>query len=73
MKIAISKKIHQIPVTDNYGRVIGIHILNELLRAKNKSNKVIIMAGGRGTRLRPLTKNIPKPMLKIEINRSFKE
>lgn len=65
LNIAISKKIHQIPVKDNHDRVIGIHILDELIRAKNKTNKVIIMAGGKGTRLKSLTKNIPKPMLKI--------
>ncbi|MCE3046663.1 nucleotidyltransferase family protein [Helicobacter kayseriensis] len=44
---------------------------NKLLRFKanheiyNYPNKVIIMAGGLGTRLRPLTNETPKPMLKI--------
>ena len=65
IKIALSKKIYQIPVVDNNFKVIGIRVLNELIKAKNKSNKVVIMAGGRGVRLRPLTKNIPKPMLKV--------
>ncbi len=65
LKIAFSKKIYQIPIVDNNGKVKGIHILDELIEPKNKSNKVVIMAGGRGMRLRPLTKKIPKPMLKV--------
>ena len=65
LKIALSKKIYQIPVVEDSGKVIGIHVLDELIRYKDKSNKVVIMAGGKGMRLRPLTKNTPKPMLKV--------
>ena len=65
LKISLSKKIYQIPVVDNNNKVIGIHVLDELLNFKKKSNKVVIMAGGRGMRLRPLTNDIPKPMLKL--------
>ena len=65
LKIALSKKIYQIPVVDSNGKAIGIHVLDELIQPKNKSNKVVIMAGGKGIRLRPLTKNIPKPMLRV--------
>ncbi len=65
LKIALSNKIYQIPVVDENKRPIGIHILEELIETKIKSNKVVIMAGGKGSRLRPLTKNIPKPMLKV--------
>ena len=65
IKIALSKKIYQIPIVDKNGKLKGIHILDEIIQPKNKSNKVVIMAGGRGMRLRPLTKNIPKPMLKV--------
>ena len=65
LQIALVKKLHQIPVIDDNGKVIGIQQIDELLKPKNKSNKVILMVGGLGTRLRPLTENTPKPMLKV--------
>jgi len=66
LKIALKKKIYQIPVIDKNRKVIGLHVLDELIKPKDKSNLVVIMAGGKGMRLRPLTKDIPKPMLKIK-------
>jgi len=65
IRLATSKRIHQIPLVDNDGKLVGLDILDELIENKQKDNKVILMAGGLGTRLRPLTENIPKPMLKV--------
>lgn len=65
LKIALSKKLHQIPIVDLDGKVLGIQEIEELIKPKEKSNKVILMVGGLGTRLRPLTENTPKPMLKV--------
>ena len=64
-KTALSKNIYQIPVIGDGRKVIGLYILDEFIKFKNKSNKVVIMAGGKGLRLRPLTKYIPKSMLKV--------
>ena len=63
--ICITKKIHQIPIVDNNGNLVGLEILDELIAKKVKPNKVILMVGGLGTRLRPLTENTPKPMLPV--------
>lgn len=65
LSIAFKKKKYQIPIVDDNRRVIGIYILDELLKNNVMSNEVVIMAGGKGTRLRPFTKDIPKPMLKV--------
>lgn len=65
LKLALSKKLHQIPIVDNDGKIIGIQEIEELIKPKDKTNKVILMVGGLGTRLRPLTENTPKPMLKV--------
>ena len=65
LKKAISKQVYQIPVVDKNRKVVGIYILDGPITSKSKPNLVVIMAGGKGKRLRPLTNNIPKPMLKI--------
>ena len=65
INLCISKKIYQIPVVDDNGRVVSITLLNELLKPEIHPNKVVLMVGGLGTRLRPLTENTPKPMLPV--------
>lgn len=65
IKLATLKKIHQIPLIDDEGKLVGLDILDELIEQKTKSNKVVLMVGGLGTRLRPLTDHTPKPMLKV--------
>ncbi|MDY0123317.1 nucleotidyltransferase family protein [Sulfurimonas sp.] len=65
LKIALAKKLHQIPIVDDSGKIVGIQEIEELIKPKEKANKVVLMVGGLGTRLRPLTENTPKPMLKV--------
>jgi len=65
LEIALAKKIYQIPIVDNDGKLVGIEGVDTLLKADAKVNKVVLMVGGLGTRLRPLTEHTPKPMLKV--------
>jgi len=65
INICSSKKIHQIPIINNDGDLIGLETIDELISKNKKSNLVILMVGGLGSRLRPLTDEIPKPMLNV--------
>ncbi|MBU1639418.1 MAG: nucleotidyltransferase family protein, partial [Proteobacteria bacterium] len=58
-------KLSKVPVVDHKNRVVGLQILDELLRPTPKYNPVVIMAGGLGSRLGSLTKKCPKPLLHV--------
>jgi len=55
----------QLPLVDAEKRVVGLANLHDILNKHRHDNPVFLMAGGFGTRLRPLTNNCPKPMLKV--------
>lgn len=57
--------LHQIPALDEQSRVVRLFLLEELIKPKKRPNPVVIMAGGEGKRLRPLTQDCPKPMLRV--------
>lgn len=54
-----------IPILDKKKKIISIKNLDEIKLNKVKDNSVVIMAGGFGMRLRPLTLNTPKPMIRL--------
>jgi len=57
--------IHHLPLLDEERKVVALAVLEELVQAAGRDNCVIIMAGGIGERLRPLTDQTPKPLLTI--------
>ncbi len=57
--------LRQMPIIDSRGRLVGIHFLNDLIGTEVKPNVAVIMAGGKGTRLKPLTESCPKPMIQV--------
>ena len=65
LNIATTKGLYQMPIVDKNGILVDIQDINELLKPTLKTNQVVLMVGGLGTRLRPLTEHTPKPMLKV--------
>ena len=65
LSIMKKKELRHLPVIDNKGYFKDVFFINNLLKETNNLCDVVIMAGGKGTRLGNLTRTCPKPMLKI--------
>jgi dTDP-glucose pyrophosphorylase/predicted transcriptional regulator len=65
LSIMRREQFHQLPVVDAAGRVVGLETIDELIRPEAHENAVLLMAGGLGKRLRPLTETRPKPLLEV--------
>jgi len=61
----VRHSIRHLPLLDGQGRVVALVTRDELLGAQRPRIRGVIMAGGFGTRLRPLTEGVPKPMLAL--------
>lgn len=59
------KAVRQIPILDEQGRVVDLKLLMDMVQIVPRDNWVLLMGGGLGTRLRPLTDDCPKPLLKV--------
>lgn len=60
-----ARRISQIPIVDQAGRIVGVHLIRELLGYVDRQNIALVLAGGRGTRLQPATNYLPKPMIRV--------
>lgn len=57
--------LRHVPVVDEEGHVVDLAVLNDLVKEIELPLKAVVMAGGFGTRLHPLTAETPKPMLPV--------
>lgn len=59
------RRIRHLPLLDADGRVVDLALLEDLLPGHDEPMTAVVMAGGLGSRLRPLTAETPKPMLPL--------
>ena len=65
MQLMLANKIQQVPIVDKKHQVVGLYLWDEISSPPIRNNLMVIMAGGMGTRLRPETENLPKPLLRV--------
>ena len=68
LKMMRENAISQIPILSENNEFIGLEISEELLPSSRQFSLpkfALLMAGGRGSRLRPITDDCPKPLLPI--------
>lgn len=65
LAIMQEKGVRQLPLLDEQDRLVDIVLLRELLPEVTSELQAVIMAGGLGKRLWPLTEEVPKPMLPV--------
>ena len=66
LQLAKLNQIQQVPIVDKNCILVGIEDISSPLLPVKRQNKVVLMVGGLGTRLRPLTNETPKPLLKVK-------
>ena len=54
-----------LPIVDAEQRVVGLVTQDEFLAGQGLPLRAVVMAGGEGSRLHPLTEDVPKPMLRV--------
>jgi len=64
LALLTSYRVRAIPVVDE-DRLVAVRSLDEFPHRQAPAPTAVIMAGGRGQRLRPLTDKVPKPLLRI--------
>lgn len=66
-QLMLENNIRHVPLVDNQGRVVDLLLWLDVFESRwvKRSEQVVIMAGGKGTRLDPFTKILPKPMIPL--------
>lgn len=64
-RLMYNHELHQVPIVDADGMLVGLALHGKLLPRERLDNEVYLMVGGLGSRLGSLTKRTPKPLLRV--------
>lgn len=64
LKLMLKKSIRHLPIINKKGQPVALELLKDRLQDEDVA-EAVVMAGGKGTRLRPLTQDTPKPLLQV--------
>jgi dTDP-glucose pyrophosphorylase len=65
LQLMVENKIQQVPIVNESFQPMGLHHWDQISTIHPRENVMVIMAGGKGTRLHPHTQNYPKPLLPV--------
>lgn len=65
LELMRARSIAHLPEIDAGRRLIGVHLMRDVIGPALLPNRAVVIAGGRGTRLGELTRSTPKPMLEV--------
>ena len=65
VQLMLANEIQQIPIVDKRRRIIGLHLWDKISEKPERTNLMVIMAGGEGKRLHPFTVDRPKPLVEV--------
>jgi dTDP-glucose pyrophosphorylase len=65
MAMMRARGVHQMPVVDETGHVVGLSTVDDFLQYPDREELVVVMVGGLGSRMGALTQATPKPMLPV--------
>lgn len=65
VRLMTVRLVRHLPLVDEDGRIAGLALLEDLSKPAESPMHAVVMAGGFGSRMRPLTEEIPKPLLEV--------
>ncbi|MDX9861809.1 MAG: sugar phosphate nucleotidyltransferase, partial [Rhodospirillales bacterium] len=65
VRLMTVRLVRHMPLVDGDGRVVGLALLEHLSKPVDAPLHAVVMAGGFGSRMRPLTEDTPKPLLEV--------
>ena len=65
LDLLTARQLNCVPILDGERHLLGLHLRHELIGSAERPNWAVILAGGKGMRLRPTTEHLPKPMIRV--------